>query len=317
MMQTAQMLLSELVDKVSKCSKNRLEMQMVGADVAVSRFMSPAEAGEGDMSFLTDPRYAEAMKATKAAAIVLRERDAKALFGEELPNRTMLLCDDPYAFFAFASQIFYPVKRSPGIHPRAFVEESAFVDPTASIEPMAVVQAGAKVGANTLISAGAYIGEDCDIGRDCVIYPNAVLQAGTVVGDGSVVQPGAVLGGDGFGFAPFKGEWIKIPQRGRTVLGADVEIGANTTIDRAARRANPKGRSGGSLKERQLQALFWPRRGNALVMWYFPAGSALSFPNLFIYRPARKRIHAEELEHSGHHGDAPASFSVPADRPGG
>ena len=82
MMQTAQMLLSELVDKVSKCSKNRLEMQMVGADVAVSRFMSPAEAGEGDMSFLTDPRYAEAMKATKAAAIVLRERDAKALFGE-------------------------------------------------------------------------------------------------------------------------------------------------------------------------------------------------------------------------------------------
>lgn len=79
MMQTAQMLLSELVDKVSKCSKNRLEMQMVGADVAVSRFMSPAEAGEGDMSFLTDPRYAEAMKATKAAAIVLRERDAKAL----------------------------------------------------------------------------------------------------------------------------------------------------------------------------------------------------------------------------------------------
>ena len=93
MMQTAQMLLSELVDKVSKCSKNRLEMQMVGADVAVFRFMSPAEAGEGDMSFLTDPRYAEAMKATKAAAIVLRERDAKALFGEELPNRTMLLCD--------------------------------------------------------------------------------------------------------------------------------------------------------------------------------------------------------------------------------
>ena len=433
MMQTAQMLLSELVDKVSKCSKNRLEMQMVGADVAVSRFMSPAEAGEGDMSFLTDPRYAEAMKATKAAAIVLRERDAKALFGEELPNRTMLLCDDPYAFFAFASQIFYPVKRTPGIHPRAYVEESALVDPTASIEPMAVVQAGAKVGANTLISAGAYIGEDCDIGRDCVIYPNAVLQAGTVVGDGSVVQPGAVLGGDGFGFAPFKGEWIKIPQRGRTVLGADVEIGANTTIDRgaiddtfvgegtkldnqiqlghnvrvgkycvmascvgiagsttvgdhvmvggaaminghieipsgsavgpataitgwgkepkqltgffpaltkrggadcaasrdarraqksaktgrAARRANPKGRSGGALKERQLQALFWPRRGNALVMWYFPAGSALSFPNLFIYRPARKRIHAEELEHSGHHGDAPASFSVPADRPGG
>ena len=128
--------------------------------------MSPAEAGEGDMSFLTDPRYAEAMKATKAAAIVLRERDAKALFGEELPNRTMLLCDDPYAFFAFASQIFYPVKRTPGIHPRAYVEESAFVDPTASIEPMAVVQAGAKVGANTLISAGAYIGEDCDIGRD-------------------------------------------------------------------------------------------------------------------------------------------------------
>lgn len=234
MSQNQAVALSQLVEEVSRLSKGRLAMRITGGDPAVRRFMPPAEAGEGDLSFLTDPAYAEAMSASKAAVLVLREKDAAALWGGTLPARTILLCDDPYAFFAFASQVFHPVRRTPGIHPRAFVEEGAEVDPTATVEPMAVIRRGAKVGPRVLVSAGVVVGENCTIGADTVIYPNAVLYEGTEVGSGACIQSGAVLGGDGFGFAPFRGEWVKIPQRGRTVLGNDVEIGANTTVDRGA-----------------------------------------------------------------------------------
>ena len=163
-----------------------------------------------------------------------REKDAASAFGETLPERAILFCDDPYAFFAFASQILYPVPRTPGVSPQAWVEEGAEVDPTAEVAPFAVVRRGAKVGANVLVSSGVYIGENASVGDDTVIYPNAVLYADTVVGRGCTIQSCAVLGGDGFGFAPFRGEWVKIPQRGRTVLGDDVEIGASTTVDRGA-----------------------------------------------------------------------------------
>ncbi len=234
MSQNQPIALSALVEEVSRLAKGRLAMRITCGDPAVRRFMPPAEAGEGDLSFLTDPSYADAMRASRAAALVLREKDAKALWGDAIPERTILLCDDPYAFFAFASQVFYPVRRTPGVHPRAFVEEGAEVDPTASVDVFAVVRKGARIGARALISSGVVVGENCVVGEDTIIYPNAVLYEGTVVGAGGCIQSGAVLGGDGFGFAPFRGEWVKIPQRGRTVLGDAVEIGANTTVDRGA-----------------------------------------------------------------------------------
>ena len=198
--------LSELIEKVGTLSKGRLSMRISGADVKVGRFMPPRDAHGGDLSFLTDPRYAAEMKESRAGALVLREKDAKAIFGDELPARTILICDDPYAFFAYASQIFYPVKRNPGIHPRAYVEEGAEVDPTATVEVFAVIKKGAKIGPRALISSGVVVGENASVGADTIIYPNAVLYEGTVVGDGGCIQSGAVLGGDGFGFAPFRGE---------------------------------------------------------------------------------------------------------------
>ncbi len=227
--------IAELAALVAERSKNRLAMRIEGdASVEVCRFMPPQHAGEGDMSFLSDLAYAEAMKASAASVLVMREKDVRAVFGDELPERTILICDNPYAFFAFASQIFYPVARKPGIHPMAYVEAGAEVDPSATVDVFAVVRKGAKIGANALISAGVYVGENAVVGKDTIIYPNAVLYPETVVGDGCCIQSGAVLGGDGFGFAPFLGEWVKIPQRGRTVIGNDVEVGANTTIDRGA-----------------------------------------------------------------------------------
>lgn len=228
--------LKALIEQVSLRAKGRLAIELVGADALVTRFSPPQEAQTGDLVFLNNAQYLDALKSTQASAIILRDKDAKALFGEDFKGAhcTLVICEDPYAFFAFASQIFYPVERTAGISPRAYVHEDASVDPTATVDVFAVVQKGARIGARALISAGVYVGQNVTIGQDAIIYPNAVLYDNTVVGDGCVIQAGAVLGGDGFGFAPFKGEWVKIPQRGRTVLGNDVEIGANTTVDRGA-----------------------------------------------------------------------------------
>ncbi len=257
--------LSELVALIAERSKNRLAMRIEGeGSVRVSRFMPPQHAGEGDMSFLSDPAYAEAMKASAASVLVMREKDARAVFGEALPARTILLCDNPYAFFAFASQFLYPVERVPGIHPQAYVEEGAEVDPTATVDVFAVVRKGSKIGANALISAGVYVGENAVVGADTVIYPNAVLYHDTVVGEGCCIQSGAVLGGDGFGFAPFQGEWVKIPQRGRTVIGNDVEVGANTTIDRGALEDTTVGE--GTKIDNQIQLGHNDRIGKHCVM---------------------------------------------------
>lgn len=256
--------LSELIEKVGTLSKGRLSMRISGADVKVGRFMPPRDAHGEDLSFLTDPRYAAEMKESRAGALVLREKDAKAIFGDELPARTILICDDPYAFFAYASQIFYPVKRNPGIHPRAYVEEGAEVDPTATVEVFAVIKKGAKIGPRALISSGVVVGENASVGADTIIYPNAVLYEGTVVGDGGCIQSGAVLGGDGFGFAPFKGEWVKIPQVGRVVIGDDVEIGAGTTVDRGALEDTVIG--DGTKLDNQIQLGHNDRIGRHVVM---------------------------------------------------
>lgn len=225
--------LSELVARVRELSRDRLAMRITTGDPTVSRFMPPDQAGEGDLCFLSDPAYAHAMASSKASVLVMREEDCVKLFGGD-PDRTVLVTDNPYAFFAFASQLFYPVRRTPGIHPSACVDPEAEVDPSASIEAFAVVQKGAKIGARALISAGVFVGENSQVGADTVIYPNAVLYHDTVVGERCTIQACAVLGGDGFGFAPFKGKWVKIPQRGRAVIGDDVEVGASTTIDRGA-----------------------------------------------------------------------------------
>ena len=132
------------------------------------------------------------------------------------------------------------------------------------IEALAVVRAGAKIGARTVVKAGAVVGEGAQVGEDCIIYSNAVLERGTVVGSRCIFQPGCVIGGDGFGFAPFKGEWVKIPQVGRVVIGDDVEIGANTTIDRGALEDTVVG--DGTKLDNQIQLGHSDRIGRHVVM---------------------------------------------------
>lgn len=230
-----QLLTSELVRQVSERSGGRLGMTLVGGDPIVSRFMPPQSAGEGAICFLTDPAYAEAMKGSKASLLVMREQDAEAIWKEDKPERALLLCDNPYAFFAFASQIFFPLSSGEtGIDPRADVSPEANVHPDALIEAFAVVKAGATIGARTVVKSGAYVDVGAQVGEDVILQPNCYVGPTSIVGDRTILQPGSVIGADGFGFAPFKGEWVKIPQVGRVVLGTDVEVGSNTTIDRGA-----------------------------------------------------------------------------------
>lgn len=256
--------IQDLVHQVGELSRQRLAMQLIGPAVSVSRFMPPQAAGEGDMAFLTNAAYADAMKASAASVLILREQDARALFGEEMPARTLVLCENPYAFFAFATQLLTKEKTVVGIHPRAYVEEGAQVDPSATIEALAVVRAGARVGARTVVKTGAVVAERVTVGDDCLLYPNVVLERDTVVGNRCVFQPGCVIGGDGFGFAPFKGEWVKIPQTGRVVIGDDVEIGANTTIDRGALEDTVIGN--GTKLDNQIQIAHNDRVGEHCVM---------------------------------------------------
>ena len=230
------MLLKSLLAEITSLSKNRLEMKIIGSDdIDVRRFNAPKLAQAHDIAFLTDPKYADDFAKSEASVLVLREKEALAIFGESLSAKpTLVICSDPYAFFAFGGQVLTRVAMKPGIDPRAFVEEGAQIDPSATIEALAIVRQGAKIGARTVVKSGAVIGERVTLGDDCWVYSNAVLERDTQVGNRCIFQPGCVIGGDGFGFAPFKGEWIKIPQVGRVVIGDDVEIGANTTIDRGA-----------------------------------------------------------------------------------
>jgi len=188
-----------------------------------------AGAGPGDISFLSNSKYRSQLAGTRAAAVILgpQDRDATAMPRIVTPN--------PYAYMAKVSALLHPVERpAPGIHPSAVVDATARIAPDAAIGPHAVVAAQAVIGTGAVIGAGCHIGAGVDIGDDCWLNPGVSIYAGCKLGQRTIVHSGAVIGADGFGLAPEAGRWLKVPQVGRVVIGDDVEIGANTTIDRGA-----------------------------------------------------------------------------------
>jgi UDP-3-O-[3-hydroxymyristoyl] glucosamine N-acyltransferase len=192
------------------------------------RGVAPLDAArEGELAFVTNPKYAKAAAETRASAI---------LASAEVPGvaKPHLLCANPYAALARLIGLFHPARApKPGVRRGAFVEKGAKVSPRACVMPGATVSRGAKVGARTVLYPGVFVGEDASIGEDCILHPNAVVREGCVLGDRVILQPGAVIGGDGFGFAPEGGAYLKIPQVGNVVLEDDVEVGACTCVDRA------------------------------------------------------------------------------------
>ncbi|MCX7562830.1 UDP-3-O-(3-hydroxymyristoyl)glucosamine N-acyltransferase [Xanthomonadaceae bacterium XH05] len=188
-----------------------------------------ASAGPRQLGFLANPRYRRELAGTAAGALVLRAEDVEHWHGDALIAR------DPYSAFARIAALFEPRETAvPGIQPGAVIAPDARIDPAASIGPHVSIGARSRIAAGARIGPGCVIGEDCDVGEDCELVARVTLVCRVRLGPRVRIHPGAVLGADGFGLAMHEGHWIKVPQLGGVRIGADCEIGANTTIDRGA-----------------------------------------------------------------------------------
>lgn len=181
-----------------------------------------------DLSFLSNPKYKDAARRSPAGALLVAG-------SEGLEGRTLLLHPNPYVALARAVALFYPPKSYvPGVHPTAVVGPETQIHPEAHIGPRVVIGRGCAIGKGAVLEAGVVLGDRCHVGEGCHLYPNVVLYDSTELGARVTLHAGCVLGSDGFGYAQEGGRHIKIPQVGRVVVEDDVEIGANTTVDRGA-----------------------------------------------------------------------------------
>jgi UDP-3-O-[3-hydroxymyristoyl] glucosamine N-acyltransferase len=178
--------------------------------------LAPLEAATpSQLSFLSNPRYQQQLAASRAGCVIV----APAMREPALARGAAILADDPYLYFARVTQLWKQrtaPASGPAIHPSAVVDPQAHVDASARIGPLCVVERGARIGPGTVLKARVHVSEDCVIGSRCILHP------------------GVVIGADGFGFAPNQGAWEKIEQLGAVRIGDDVEIGANTCVDRGA-----------------------------------------------------------------------------------
>ncbi len=199
------------------------------SSTVVSQVGTLESAGPGEVAFFSNPRYRSQLAQTRAGAVIVSP-DAEAL--TTIPR---IVAGNPYAYFARVSRLFNPeASIEPGIHPMAVVHPGAQVDPSAQVGAGTVIGAGAVIGAKVRIGSGCHIGEGAEIGSGCTLYPSVVIYEHCMVGARAILHSGVVIGADGFGIAQEEGRWVKIPQVGRVILGEDVEVGANTTIDRGA-----------------------------------------------------------------------------------
>lgn len=187
------------------------------------------QAGEGDLSFLSNPRYTPAMRVTKASVVLVNE----GWQGESAATLIRVKSADA-AFAQVAMWTARPVIGfTPGIHPSAVIAPDARLGKDVVVGPFCTIEPGAVIGDRTVLIAACYVGHSCEIGTDCRFYPNVSVREYVKIGNRVILQNGAVIGSDGFGYVKEGGHYTKIPQIGIVVLGDDVEIGANTTIDRA------------------------------------------------------------------------------------
>lgn len=200
-----------------------------GDDVRISGATSIGEACAGDVTFFGNAKYIGALKECKATAVLV-----PADFAETVPP-IVIRCENPTLAFSKVLARFAPgpVVFPPGVHASAIVGEGVRLGENVSVRPHAVIEPGAKIGARSVIGAGSYIGHDAVIGEDCRIADRVTVGARCLVGNRVILHSGVVLGSDGFGFEFQNGRHVKIPQTGIVQIDDDVEIGANTTVDRA------------------------------------------------------------------------------------
>jgi UDP-3-O-[3-hydroxymyristoyl] glucosamine N-acyltransferase len=207
---------------------SRLGGRVVGdPGIRIEQVASLEHAQARDIAFFSSARYKAQLTATRAAAVILGPQ------AEPLTQLARIVSDNPYAYFARVAQLLNPTPAPrPGVHAAAHVDPQARVAASARIDAGAVVGAGAQIGERAWIGAGCYVGEAAQVGADSRLHPWVAVYAGCRLGKRALVHSGAVIGADGFGMALDAGRWLKVPQIGRVLIGDDVEIGANTTIDR-------------------------------------------------------------------------------------
>jgi UDP-3-O-[3-hydroxymyristoyl] glucosamine N-acyltransferase len=204
----------------------------------ISSVASIASARSGDLVFVEDPRHFPSALSSAGSAIVVGEHVAPNLFPHNTTfTKPLMISPHPrLAFARAAAWLAQSDQPAPSIHPTAIIDPTAQLDPSVTVEERAVIRPNVHIAVGTIIGAGSILGPGVSIGRDCRIYPNVTIYPGTTLGDRVIVHAGAVLGSDGFGYVrdPATGHYEKFPQIGRLVLEDDVEIGANSTLDRGA-----------------------------------------------------------------------------------
>ncbi len=191
-----------------------------------------AQAGSDDISFFANPKYEPQLKNTRAGAVCVSSPDLCP------PGLSLLINADPSRSFQKIAELFAqdraPLSKFEGIHPSAVVHETAHIAPDVTIGPMAVIDAHVQIGKGSFIGAHCYIGPETIVGESCVLHPRSTVREGCRLGNRVILQPGAVIGGCGFGYTTSpQGIHTKLEQIGNVVLEDDVEIGANTTVDRS------------------------------------------------------------------------------------
>ncbi len=195
----------------------------------VSHVATLAGAGPGTVSFLANSRLRKHLAASRATVIVVDPRDADAC------PAAALIGPNPHLGFARIAGLLHPARTAtPGIHPTAVVSDGARIAASASVGPHCVIEAGVDIGERADVGAGCTVQEGVHIGADTRLMPRVTLYPRVRIGARCLLHAGAVIGADGFGFAPDAGTWVKVPQVGGVSIGDDVEIGANTTVDRGA-----------------------------------------------------------------------------------
>ena len=198
-------------------------------DTVVDRVAPLQDAGPGALSFLANPQYRRYLPATRASAVVLDAATAAQCPVAALVTR------NPYATYARVAQLLYPAPAIVGgRHPSAIVEPGAEIDPTAWIGANAYVASGVRIGRRASIGAGSVLLEGAQVGDDTLLVARVTLCERAIVGERCILQPGSVVGADGFGHASDRDGYVKVPQIGAVVIGNDVEVGSNSTIDRGA-----------------------------------------------------------------------------------
>ncbi|MFD2229779.1 UDP-3-O-(3-hydroxymyristoyl)glucosamine N-acyltransferase [Alkalimarinus sediminis] len=204
--------------------------EVVGDGNTIITGISTLQAAQkGDISFLANPAYEKYLKDTLASVVILSSNSV-----DKAPCNALVV-NNPYLAYATLSHCFaYSLTEPQGVHQSAVVDPLAIVDASAVVAANAVIEKGAVIGANVIVGAGCFIGENTEIGEDTRLYANVSVYHGVSIGKQCIIHSGVVIGADGFGIAPGPTGWNKIAQIGGVVIGDNVEVGANTTIDRGA-----------------------------------------------------------------------------------